>query len=284
MKLKYIFHWGEFMLTTKQLKDIEILQRNCEINDNIQLKLNSDMLKDRGDNNFDFFHYENDELVAFLGLYPFGSTVEICGMVKPNERRKGYFSRLFKEGIDLARLQGFQTILLNAPAGSEEAKAFLKSNNAVYNFSEHQMKWEQTELEDVIGFGLRIAEQRDLPLRIRLNVEAFGLDEKSSLEIENRVDNEEDNSIFIIDVQEESVGKIRVKVENQEAWIYGFSILPHFRGKGIGRKVLQHIVKTYSQKGCSLHLEVETENAHALNLYKSIGFHIVHAQDYYTHK
>lgn len=284
MKLKYIFHWGEFMLTTKQLKDIEVLQRNCEINDNIQLKLNWDMLKSRGDNKLDFFHYENDELVAFLGLYPFGSTVEICGMVKPYERRKGYFSKLFKEGIDFARLQGFQTILLNAPAGSEEAKAFLKSNKAVYSFSEHQMKWEQTELEDVTGFRLRIAEQRDLPLRIRLNVDSFGLDEKSSLEIENRVDNEEDNSVYIIDVQEESVGKIRVKVENQEAWIYGFSILPHFRGNGIGRKVLQHIVKTYSQQGCSLHLEVETENAHALNLYKSIGFQIVHAQDYYTYK
>ena len=31
-----------------------------------------------------------------------------------------------------------------------------------------------------------------------------------------------DNSVYIIDTHEESVGKIRVKVEDDEAWIYGF--------------------------------------------------------------
>lgn len=272
------------MLNTKQLNDIEALQKECEKHDNIQLKLNWDMLKTRFDDNNDFLLYEKDELIAFLGLYPFGTTVEVCGMVKPRERRKHHFSKLFEQAISLARLQGFTKILLNAPAGSEEARAFLNVNKAVYNFSEHQMKWEQTELEEVHGFDLRLAEQKDLPLRIRLNVESFGLNEQSSLEIENRVDLEKDNSVYIIDVQEKSVGKIRVKVEDNEAWIYGFSILPHFRGKGIGRKVLQYIVKKYSTKGNTLHLEVETENAHALNLYKSMGFQIVHAQDYYTYK
>lgn len=272
------------MLTTKQLKDIEALQKECEIHDNIQLKLNWDMLKNRSDNNYDFLLYDNDELIAFLGLYPFGTTVEICGMVKPRERRKYHFSKLFEQAIALAKLQEFHKILLNAPARSEEAKGFLKENKAVYSFSEHQMKWEQTELEEVHGFNLRLAEVGDLPLRIRLNVEAFGLNEQSSLEIENRVDLEKDNSVYIIDVQGESVGKIRVKVEDNEAWIYGFSILPHFRRKGIGRKVLQHIVKKYSTEGNTVHLEVETENAHALNLYQSMGFQIVHAQDYYTLK
>ena len=272
------------MLTTKQLKDIEALQKECEIHDNIQLKLNWDMLKTRTDNNYDFLLYDKDELIAFLGLYPFGTTVEICGMVKPRERRKHHFCKQFEQAIAFVRLQGFHKILLNAPAGSEEGKAFLKANKAVYSFSEHQMKWEQKDLEEVHGFSLRLAEQKDLPLRIRLNIESFGLNEQSSIEIENRLDAEMDNSVYIIDLQEESVGKIRVKVEENEAWIYGFSILPHFRGKGIGRKVLQYVVKKYSAQGHSLHLEVETENVHALGLYKSIGFQIVHAQDYYTYK
>lgn len=272
------------MLTTKQLNDIEALQKECEIHDNIQLKLNWDMLKNRSDNNYDFLLYDNDELIAFLGLYPFGTTVEICGMVKPRERRKQHFSKLFKQAMAIAKLQGFHKTLLNAPASSEEAKDFLKANKAVYSFSEHQMMWEQKDLEEVTGFSLRIAEQKDLPLRIQLNVESFGLDEKSSLEIENRVDTEKDNSVYIIDVQEESLGKIRVKVEEQEAWIYGFCILPHFRGKGIGRKVLQYVVNKYSTQGNTVHLEVEAENTHALKLYESIGFQIVHAQDYYMYK
>ncbi|MEK3977477.1 GNAT family N-acetyltransferase [Psychrobacillus sp. FSL K6-2836] len=272
------------MLTTKQLNDIEALQKECETHDNIQLKLNWDMLKSRTDNNYDFLLYDQSELIAFLGLYPFGTTVEICGMVKPRERRKHHFSKLFEQAIALARLQDFHKILLNAPAGSEEAKAFLNANKAVYSFSEHQMKWEQKDLGEVTGFALRVAEQKDLPLRIQLNVESFGLDEESALEIENRVDSEIDNSVYIIDVQEGSVGKIRVKVEDNEAWIYGFCMLPHFRGKGIGRKVLQYVVKKYSTQGNTVHLEVETENTYALKLYESIGFQIVHAQDYYLYK
>lgn len=272
------------MLTTKQLNDIESLQKECELHDQIQLKLNWDMLKTRTDNHYDFLVYEKDELIAFLGLYPFGTTVEVCGMVKPQERRKHHFSKQFEKAMAVARLQGFHKILLNAPAGSDEAKAFLKTNDAIYSFSEHQMKWEQKNLAEVSGVTLRVAEQKDLPLRIKLNIESFGLDEESSVEIENRVDLEMDNSVYIIDVQEESVGKIRVKVEDNEAWIYGFSILPHFRGQGIGRKVLQYIVKKYATQGHTLHLEVETENEHALGLYNSIGFQIVHAQDYYTYK
>ncbi|MFZ0575975.1 MAG: GNAT family N-acetyltransferase [Psychrobacillus psychrotolerans] len=275
---------GALMLTTKQLEDIEALQKECELHDKLQLKLNWDMLKTRTDNHYDFFLYDNDVLIAFLGLYPFGTTVEVCGMVKPTDRRKHHFSNLFEEAMAVAKIQGFHKILLNAPAGSDEAKAFLKHYKAVYSFSEHQMKWEPRELEEVSGFTLRKAEQKDLPLRVQLNIESFGLDDKSSLEIENRVDLEMDNSVYIIDTHEQSVGKIRVKVEDEEAWIYGFSILPHFRGKGIGRKVLQSIVKKYASQGNSLHLEVETENMHALSLYESIGFQIVHAQDYYTYK
>ena len=113
------------MLTTQQLQDIKQLQKECEAHDHLQLKLNWEMLKKRETNQLDFLHYENDELVAFLGLYAFGSTVEVCGMVKPSERRKGYFQQLFQQGMETAKQIGYKKILLNGPAGSAEAKAFI---------------------------------------------------------------------------------------------------------------------------------------------------------------
>ncbi len=45
--------------------------------------------------------------------------------------------------------------------------------------------------------------------------------------------------MLMIDVNEETIGKIRVKREEGQAGIYGFSILPEQQGKGIGRKVLR---------------------------------------------
>jgi ribosomal protein S18 acetylase RimI-like enzyme len=272
------------MLTTQQLEDIEQLQKDCETHDHLQLKLNWEMLRKRETDKLDFLHYENEELVAFLGLYAFGSTVEICGMVKPSERRKGHFQRLFQQGMEAAKQNGYKKILLNSPAGSDAAKAFLSKQGAEYAFSEHQMEWQERALEEVDGFCLRHANADDFEMRVRLNVTAFGLDEEDAQSIESRIDGDEDTDMLMIDVNEETVGKIRVDREDGQAWIYGFSILPEHQGKGIGRKVLRRVIKDQSAAGHSVHLEVQTENDHALGLYESVGFKAVHTQDYYTYQ
>ncbi|MDF2066933.1 GNAT family N-acetyltransferase [Bacillus sp. Cr_A10] len=272
------------MLTKQQLLDIEKLQKECENHDHIQLKLNWEMLRNRTSKELDFLLYENEELIAFLGLYPFGSTVEVCGMVKPSERRKNYFTLLFKQGMEVVKKKSFRKVLLNAPASSIEAKAFLTKQGAIYSFSEHQMTWEEKVLETVDGFSLRHANDNDLDMRIRLSVEAFGLPALDAEEMEVRITEDKDSDMLMIDVENETIGKIRIRRENGEAWIYGFSILPTHQGKGIGRKVLQQVVLEQSNSGQSVHLEVETKNAHALRLYESIGFKVVHAQDYYAYK
>ncbi|WP_028612066.1 GNAT family N-acetyltransferase [Paenibacillus harenae] len=269
------------MLTTQQLEEIEQLQKECETHDRIQLKLNWEMLRNRELGQQDFFHYENGELAAFLGLYAFGSTVEICGMVKPSERRKGHFHRLFQQGMEKAKQNGFKNILLNAPAGSDAAKAFLSKHGAAYAFSEHQMVWQEKVLEETNGIHLRRATLEDYELRVRLSVTAFGLSEEDARAMEGIVfaDN---TDMLMIDASEGTVGKIRVSRDKGQAWIYGFSILPEHQGKGIGRKVLRQIIKEQVSAGYSVHLEVETKNDHALGLYESVGFKAVHSQDYYS--
>lgn len=271
------------MLTTKQLAAIADLQKEVEVYDGLELKLNWEMLRERESGRMDYFHYEVDELVAFVGLYGFGSTVEVTGMVKPSERRKGHFTKLFQEGMNAVQELGFTKILLNAPASSEAAKAFLSKQGAEYAFSEHQMKWQPRELEETAGFTLRPAEEPDRELRIRLDVEAFGLTREDSMATEGRITAEPDTDLWMIDVDGESVGKVRVKREDGQAWIYGFAILPQHQGKGIGRRVLRRITKDQSAAGYSVHLEVEATNAHALRLYESVGFEVHHAQDYYTY-
>lgn len=271
------------MLTTQQLQDIEQLQKECEIHDHVQLKLNWEMLRDRQTEPLDFFHYENGELIAFLGLYAFGSTVEVCGMVKPSERRKGHFGRLFHLAMEKVKSNGYKKILLNAPAGSDAAKFFLNTQGAEYAFSEHQMEWSETPLEETNDILLRQATEEDFEMSVRLSVTAFGLDEDDARAMERHhfADN---TDVLMIDVNEETVGKLRVSREEGQAWIYGFSILPEYQGRGIGRKVLRQVVKEQSSAGYTVHLEVETKNDHALRLYESVGFKSVHVQDYYKYE
>lgn len=272
------------MLTTKQLEDIQKLQRECEAHDHIQLKLNWEMLRNRQNNQLDFLTYENEELIAFLGIYAFGSTAEVCGMVKPSERRKGHFNQLFKQAMKIAKENQYKKILLNVPAESKAGKEFLMHHGAVHAFSEHQMEWRERLLEEVEGFTLRQAGLDDIDMRVRLDVEAFGIAEEDAIAMETRINGDEDTDMLMIDVDNQAIGKIRVKREDGQAWIYGFSILPEFQGKGIGRKVLRKVVKDQHALEHSVHLEVETKNAHALKLYESVGFKVVHAQDYYIYE
>lgn len=145
------------------------------------------------------------------------------------------------------------------------------------------MKWQEMPLEDSDDILLRQATLEDYETSVRLSVEAFGLDEEDARAMESHhfADN---TGMFMIDVNEETVGKLRVSRKEGQAWIYGFSILPEHQGRGIGRKALRRIVKEQSSAGYSVHLEVETKNDHALRLYESVGFQAVHAQDYYQYE
>jgi ribosomal protein S18 acetylase RimI-like enzyme len=270
------------MISSKQLHEIEELQKECETGEAFQLKLNWDMLKNRNEKEIsNVFHYENGSLVGFLGIYNFGNKVELCGMVKPSHRRKGIFTNLFSDAIQKIEKQKITEILLNAPANSLSAKGFLQTVACEYSFSEYQMQWEKTELLSNNEITLRPSTENDLEDEIQLDVKCFGYDENDARDYNTMLKRNKNEGILIIEKDQKTVGKIRVSHNDGEAWIYGFCVFPEYQGKGIGRKVLTNIVLMENQKGYPIFLEVEAKNAHALGLYESCGFRSYHSQDYY---
>ncbi len=273
------------MLKKKQLVEIKALQEICEKEGGFQLKLNFDMLENRTANyQEDFFHYEDGKLVGFLGSYSFGNKVELCGMVHPEYRRKGIFSRLLEKGLEETKKQDVRTILLNAPAESLSAKKFLQTIPCSFSFSEYQMKWHNTELTEDETITIRPSmTNEDDEAEIQLDVLCFGFLEKEARDYAQMIGENSSDQRLIIEANGKTVGKIRVSELNGEAWIYGFAIFPELQGKGIGRKALSKIVQIERQKGLPIFLEVEAKNAHALRLYESCGFKSYQAQDYYLY-
>lgn len=273
------------MLTQVQLEEIKVLQEMCEKDGGFQLKLNFDMLKNRnGKSKEDFFHYEDGKLVGFLGSYGFGSKVELCGMVHPDYRRRGIFSQLFEMGLEEAKKQGFEIILLNAPTDSQSAKELLKNVPCAFEVAEYQMKWQKTNLTDDPAITVRPSSSKeDWEAEIQLEVFCFGFSEKDARDYNQRIRETGGDQNLIIEVEGRTAGKMRVAEENGEAWIYGFAVSPELQGKGIGRKALSSVVKMEDAKGFSIFLEVEAKNAHALGLYESCGFRSYHSQDYYKY-
>ncbi|SEM71430.1 Acetyltransferase (GNAT) family protein [Mesobacillus persicus] len=273
------------MLTEKELLEIKRLQEVCELDGGFQLKLNFDMLENRSeDRQEDFFHYEGDQLVGFLGSYCWGSRVELCGMVHPDSRRKGIFSSLLKLGFDEAKKRDTETILLNAPTESQSAKEFLKTIPCNFTVAEYQMQWQPTDLVEDNTVTVRASSSKeDWEAEIQLEISGFGMTEKQAEEMQQVISENSSDHRLIIEVDGRIAGKMRVSELNGEAWIYGFTVFPELRGKGIGRKALTKVVKMELQKGLPIFLEVEAKNAHALGLYESCGFKTYHSQDYYLH-
>lgn len=273
------------MLTKKELADIKALQQVCEQDGGFQLKLNFDMLENRtGNRQEDFFHFEDGQLVGFLGSYGFGKKIELCGMVHPNYRRRGIFSRLLKMGIDEAKKHQAETILLNAPKSSSSAQEFLKTIPCSFSFAEYQMKWHPTQLVEDEGITVRPAvTKEDEEAEIQLDIRSFGFSEQQARDFAEMIREYSSDQRLIIEANGKTAGKMRVSELNGEAWIYGFAVYPELQGKGIGRKALSKVVKMEQQKGLSIFLEVEAKNAHALRLYESCGFKSYQAQDYYLY-
>ncbi|MGG0747132.1 GNAT family N-acetyltransferase [Priestia megaterium] len=274
------------MLEQHVLEDIQKLQSICEQEEHIELKLNFDMLRSRKQNEVnDFFHYEDNQLVGFIGLYGFGNTVEICGMVAPSYRRKRIFSKLFSQALHMCKKRGYTEILLNAPGDSVSGREFLKQIPCSFTFSEYQMKWTQKELEDDNPFVTLRSSQSDtdMKMEIQVDVECFGMSLTEAAAYYEQTKTEEQQNHFIVEYNSQAVGKLRVSYDKSEAWIYGFGILPSYQKLGIGKAALKQVVLKQLRLGYDIFLEVEAKNKRALQLYEACGFNSYHVQDYYVY-
>lgn len=271
-------------LTVTQLNEIKALQQAVEKYDGIELKLNWDMLENRSDaEQTDFMAYDSGRLVGFLGLYSFGSKIEVCGMVHPNYRRKGIFSGLFRESIPA--MGKAVKILLNVPADSVSGKAWLETVNCTFEESEYMMKWDGEALPDSGGsVRLRPSLPEDIGMKVQLDIVCFDFKAEEALAYNGRLEKDGfQKEFYMIEAEGKTVGKMRIHRDGEGSGIYGFAVLPEFQGKGYGRKALQEAVRVETSRGQRVYLDVQPENEKALSLYTSIGFIKESQQDYYLY-
>lgn len=88
--------------------------------------------------------------------------------------------------------------------------------------------------------------------------------------------------ILAADLNGELVGIMNSRIEQSRkmghvAFIHGVYVKPEFRGKGIGKKLLEEILQWIEghREIVKINLDVTTEQEAAIALYKSVGFEIV---------
>lgn len=289
-------------LDEEDYENIRNLEFICYEKQKINLKLQLDFKRQQRKNllknkiKTEFFYYENNILVGYLGLCNFGgNTVEVSGMVHPNFRRKGVFKKLY-----LTAKQEWQGIcpsevLVLCDHTSIPGTKFINDLCAEYVSSEYKMCFNKKNLNtDIIHanahvINLRLATREDALEIDRQSSIYFGdpeivdEDKELKIDIEKRFTELEDNFIsYLAEINSQIVGKIHISIMDNEWFIYGFGVLPDFRGKGYGREILTSTLDILNKKNVAdIFLEIATQNRNALALYESCGFEEISVMDYY---
>lgn len=281
------------MTTLDTLKEIEELQHRCEQFDGLTLKLNWDMLRQfsAAEGTEWLVTYEDELLIGFLGMYGFGSDMEICGMVRPGYRRRGVFTELWGRAQPIIASKNVSELLLNAPAASSTAKAFLATLPLSFNHAEYQMKWDgeigHLTSANASSAGsavvLRPASGDEAAILVELDCEGFDTTFEEASEMYKLQMKEGLEEHIIIELDGLPAGKMRLWTEDNETWIYGLTVKKPLRGLGIGRSALLQTIERERRNFNGVNLEVALDNPNALKLYESCGFVILNKQDYYRY-
>ncbi|MBR1798148.1 MAG: ribosomal protein S18-alanine N-acetyltransferase [Clostridiales bacterium] len=86
--------------------------------------------------------------------------------------------------------------------------------------------------------------------------------------------NDEDKMLLVASYEnDEVIGYIDAYIITFEAELGNICILPEYRGKGVGRALINGLMERLRSKGAEVvFLEVEAGNETAVGLYESIGF------------
>jgi ribosomal protein S18 acetylase RimI-like enzyme len=278
-------------LSLNELVEIRRLAELCNQAEGIQLKLNWDMLKERSQQHTnDFLYYEDGQLVVFLGIYSFQSTeAEISGMVHPDYRRRDIFGQLVEAALDACRQRSFPKLIFICQNGSASGKAFLASLGTVYSFSEYLMELTDVNAardntaEKKADLEILVATKQDVETLVKLNSSGFSMSEQDAREYVLRTIESKSERTLMAKLNGVPIGKLGIQLEEGSAFIYGFCVLPEYRGQGYGRAILSETIQLLQDKeqSTAIALEVAIENKGALGLYQSCGFQEQNVNDYY---
>ena len=268
----------------KDYERINQLQKLCSSEDKVNLKLELDYRLNVAKNSKvaikninEFFYYVEETLVAYLCISSFGRNLgEINGVTHPAWRKKGFFNKLFKLAIEECQKRNFSKILLLTDGKSNLGTEFIKAVGGNYDFSEYRMEQHgEASLEKQNSVCLRKAGKLDRKEIGRQNALYFNdieeaTEEGELLEIDEETPN---NFTYVVELSKEVIGKIKIEYTDTSAFIYGFGILPDFRGKGYAKDIMNGILGTALQKNVrTAYLQVAAGNLPAEKLYDKLGF------------
>lgn len=275
-------------LNEKVINEILNLEKVCKKHD----KLKGNIFLDTS-LNFDpsiksiYLLYDNRELISMLSMFiPTQQEAEIAAFTLPEHRQSGYFNALLSKAVGELKKFEIPKILLVCESQSISGREVVTALKAEYDHTEYSMRLNKTKFDDIDTYRLSLItpDIKELNKIIAISMKTFddGYEESKSL-IENCLQSKPRKQYLAV-LNNEIIGLGSINQQRDEALIYGFGIVPEYRGRGYGKELLHLIVERLWHAGTTeIMLDVNSKNAHALELYKKSGFQIEVAFDYYKY-
>ena len=235
-----------------------------------------------------FLLYENSELISMLSMFiPTQQEAEISAFTSPEYRHEGHFKALLSKAVTELKKYEIPSILFVCESRSSSGKQVITNLNTEYDHTEYYMRLKKNSYETRGRYCLALLkpDAKDLNKLINTSMRTFDDSyEDSKILIENcfGLENREQ---YLAVLNDQIIGLGSVNLEGDEGSIFGFGIVPEYRGKGYGTELLHLIIDSLWQRGkTEITLEVNSENEHALELYQKLGFKIEVAYEYHRKK
>jgi ribosomal protein S18 acetylase RimI-like enzyme len=283
-------------LSAQRAAEVAALRDRCNATDGLHLKIGiPGVARETSDvprRPNAFLVYIGDSLAGYCSLDGDRHTVEICGMVAPEHRRKGIGTSLLTAARDTCTASGVSEVLLICEDAAVAGQRFVATQHCQRQFAEHRM-----ELEDWGAMLRGLTREPDMTLRravagetgtlARTSAAVFGT-ESELQEIQADIESEFSSPEvrFYLGQLGGSTGPVvsslKLYLIENHASIYAFGVLPEYRRRGLAWQTLALLTQQLQTETINhIGLEVETTNTPAISLYQACGFAPVTTYGYY---
>jgi ribosomal protein S18 acetylase RimI-like enzyme len=224
------------------------------------------------------------EILGVLELVGYHE-VEGTLIVAPERRREGIGRALVATAIAQLAERGILSWLLACDEAFAGGSAFARALGGVLAHNEHRLTLDPERvppLRPQTGLILRPATAADGGDLAAITAAAFG---DLLTEVTKWIAQDEsrpDRRWFVVTLGAQPVGSLRVVRSSEGLDITAFGVIPSQQGHGYGRALLAYTIATLLAEGeHRINIEVATDNAAALGLYRSCGFVARHTYGYY---
>lgn len=240
-------------LTDQQLSDLHRLETACRTSDQTNLTFPVE------EENLTFLLYDEDTLLSvFSAIISENDTFDCCAFTLPSMRRNGFFTRLLEEFL---KESSEAELLFTADCSCPDTAAALEAIGAELWYEEHMM-----ELE------LNSQKQGDPDLAVILSPSGITLS---------------GDTLYTAEQDGRPVGSFHLVLYKDAFYFYGFEINEPLRGKGLGTRVMKHLLNDLTRlpEGApgKVRLQVNGTNDPALALYRKLGFRTVETVSCYLY-